>query len=123
MDPVKRKIDNAEQALKRFQDILTLPPNDVVRDSAILRFTLSVETAWKAARAVIMQLEGPERLTLASPKPIVRESRIAGLLTEAQAEAALDMMNDRNLTVHTYEEEKANELFSRLPGHAALIES
>ena len=33
------------------------------------------------------------------------------------------MMNDRNLTVHTYDEEKANELFSRLPAHAALIES
>jgi nucleotidyltransferase substrate binding protein (TIGR01987 family) len=122
MDPVERKLDNAEQALRRFQEILARPTDDVIRDSAILRFTLSVETAWKAARTVIVSRTGPEKLTSASPKPIVRESQIAGLLTEAQAEAALEMMNDRNLTTHTYDQEKANELFSRLPAHADLIE-
>ena len=66
---------------------------------------------------------GPERLTSASPKAMVRESQVAGFLTEEQAEAAIEMMNDRNLTVHTYDEEKANELFSRLPSHTALIEA
>ncbi|HYD68807.1 nucleotidyltransferase substrate binding protein [Azospirillum sp.] len=123
MDPVERKVDTAEQALRRFQEILGHPADDVVRDSAILRFTLSVETAWKAARAVIVHRSGPEKLTSASPKPIVRESQIAGFLTEAQAEAALKMMDDRNLTIHTYDEAKAEELFSRLPAHATLIDS
>lgn len=122
MDPVERKLSNAEQALQRFREILAQPANDVVRDSAILRFTLSVETAWKAARAFIVHASGPEKLTSASPKPIVRESQIAGLLTEAQAVEALAMMDDRNLTVHTYDEEKANALYSRLPAHADLID-
>jgi len=123
MDPVERKIENAEKALRRFQEVLAHPSDDVVRDSAILRFTLAVETAWKAARTVIAHDRGPERLTSASPKAIVRESQIAGLLTEEQAEAAIGMMNDRNLTVHTYDEETANELFSRLPDRAALIQA
>jgi len=122
MDPVERKLDNAGQALRRFQEILTRPADDVVRDSAILRFTLATETAWKAARAMIAD-RAPERLTSASPKAIVRESQIAGLLTEAQAEAAIAMMNDRNLTVHTYDEDTAKALFSRLPDHATLLES
>lgn len=123
MDPLERKLDNARLALQRFQEILKRPADDIVRDSAILRFTLATETAWKAARAVIAERAGPERLTSASPKAVVRESQIAGLLTEAQPEAALGMMNDRNLTVHTYDEKKADELFSRLPGHAALIDA
>lgn len=122
MDPVERKLGNAEQALGRLQEVLARPKDDVVRDSAILRFTLAVETAWKAARAVIADQAGPERLTSASPKAVARESQIAGFLDESQAEAVIAMMNDRNLTVHTYDEEKANALFSRLPEHATLIE-
>ncbi|AWU93566.1 nucleotidyltransferase substrate binding protein [Azospirillum ramasamyi] len=123
MDKVDRKLDTARQALGRLQDVLNRPVDDVVRDSAILRFTLATETVWKAARSVIADETGAERLTSASPKAMVRESQIAGFLTEEQAEAAMAMMNDRNLTVHTYDEEKANELFSRLPAHAALIEA
>ncbi|SMF75771.1 nucleotidyltransferase substrate binding protein, HI0074 family [Azospirillum oryzae] len=123
MDKVSRKLDIASQALARLQEVLALPVDEVVRDSAILRFTLATETVWKAARSVIVDQMGAERLNSASPKAMVRESQIAGFLTEEQAEAAMRMMNDRNLTVHTYDEEKAEELFSRLPAHAALIES
>lgn len=121
MDPVIRKLDNAEKALQRFQEILEHPASEVIRDSAILRFAVAVETAWKAARAVIDARVGPERLTSAGPKPVVRESQIAGLLTETQAEAAIRMINDRNLTVHVYDEAVAIALFARLPAHAALI--
>lgn len=123
MDKVSRKLEIARQALARLQEVLARPVDDVVRDSAILRFTLATETVWKAARSAIADQMGAERLNSASPKAMVRESQIAGFLTEEQAEAAMGMMNDRNLTVHTYDEEKAEELFSRLPAHAALIES
>lgn len=123
METMNRKLDIAHQALTRLREVLARPADDVVRDSAILPFTLATETVWKAARSVIADQMGAERLNSASPKAMVRESQIAGFLTEEQTELALAMMNDRNLTVHTYDEEKAEELFSRLPAHAALIES
>ncbi|MGA1857488.1 nucleotidyltransferase substrate binding protein [Azospirillum sp. 11R-A] len=123
METMNRKLDTAYQALTRLKEVLARPADDVVRDSAILRFTLATETVWKAARSVIADQMGMERLNSASPKAMVRESQIAGFLTEEQTELALAMMNDRNLTVHTYDEEKAEDLFSRLPSHAALIES
>lgn len=123
METMNRKLDIAHQALARLREVLARPADDVVRDSAILRFTLATETVWKAARSVIADQMGAERLNSASPKAMVRESQIAGFLTEEQTELALAMMNDRNLTVHTYDEEKAEDLFSRLPAHAALIES
>jgi hypothetical protein len=33
----------------------------------------------------------------------------------------MDRVNDRNLTVHTYKEEFAVQLYSRLAGHATLL--
>lgn len=42
MDPVGRKLDNAEKALQRLQEILTHPASEIIRDSAILRFAVAV---------------------------------------------------------------------------------
>ncbi len=44
-----------------------------------------------------------------------------GVLDPAETAAALAMVDDRNLTVHTYHEEIAQAIFSRLPAHAALM--
>jgi hypothetical protein len=35
---------------------------------------------------------------------------------------ALDMARDRSLTVHTYNEEWANQIYSHLAAHADLME-
>lgn len=123
MDGVTERLDSTEQALARLRDSLAVAdPDDMVRDSAILRFALVVETAWKAARAVLLAQGGGDLLVSGQPKAMVRESVAAGWLTEAQGEAALRMINDRNLTVHTYDQERAQALFARLPGHAKLLE-
>ena len=55
-----------------------------------------------------------ERLSIAAPE--------AGLLTDADAAAALGMADDRNLTAHTYNESLAELIFSRLPRHLVLME-
>jgi len=34
----------------------------------------------------------------------------------------MDMIRDRNLTVHTYNQELADQIYSRLPAYATLIE-
>jgi hypothetical protein len=62
-----------------------------------------------------------------APSTIERDSAIracheAGLLQSAQAEQALAMADDRNLTAHTYNEGLAEAIFKRLPGHLATLE-
>lgn len=122
MDGVTERLDSAEQALERLREALSITdPDDMVRDYAILRFTLAIETAWKAARAVLVAQGGGELFVSGQPKAMVRESVAAGWLTEAQGEAALRMVNDRNLTVHTYNQDRAQALFTRPPGHAELL--
>jgi uncharacterized protein YutE (UPF0331/DUF86 family) len=44
-----------------------------------------------------------------------------GILDLADVSRALAMVDDRNITVHTYNEVVAAAIFGRLPGHAELI--
>ena len=47
----------------------------------------------------------------------------AGVLSAAEAEQALAMADDRNLTAHTYNEGLAGAIFKRLAGHLAVLEA
>jgi hypothetical protein len=44
------------------------------------------------------------------------------LLDEGDCRQALDMTDDRNLTVHTYNESLAMTIFGRLAEHARVID-
>ena len=59
---------------------------------------------------------------LAFPREVVRASCEGGLLPEADAATALQMVTDRNLAVHTYAEALAAELAQRLPRHLEVLE-
>lgn len=46
-----------------------------------------------------------------------------GLLSEVETRSVLMMVDDRNLTVHTYNEGLARDIFGRLSGHLELLET
>ena len=120
MDPrTLERLSDARSALDRFQEVLATGAADpITRDAAITRFTFTLEIVWRAARAVLLDRFGLDRLQLGGPKAIVRECRGAGLLRDDQAADLLRMIDDRNLIAHTYKEPLAVALFDRLPGHA-----
>lgn len=53
---------------------------------------------------------------------MIRAAFQAGLLDEPEARQALAMLQDRNLTVHTYNEALARALFARLQDYAVLMD-
>jgi nucleotidyltransferase substrate binding protein (TIGR01987 family) len=119
VERVKRRLEMAERALATLAEVVAIEkPSAIERDAAIQRFEYTVEACWKAAQAVLSERYG---VALASPKPVVRACAQNSLLTEEAARAALAMMDDRNLTSHTYNEEVAAAIHSRLPGHTALL--
>jgi hypothetical protein len=79
-----------------------------------------LKALWKAAQAYLRQQEGVES---GSPKSVVRACYQGGLLSEEQARAAMEATEDRNLSVHTYNEQLAEAIFARIPGHARLMEN
>ena len=73
---------------------------------------------WKAAQAYLRVVEG---LDIASPKGVIRTCRELGLLAEAETAQCLKMADDRNLTVHTYNEPLALAIYERILGHRYLL--
>lgn len=124
MARLRERIDSAEKALARLDEALAITrPTLLDRDGAIQRFEFTFEAVWKAAKDYLLAIEG---IDTASPKGVIRYCREVGLLTDEEAREALNMADDRNLTVHTYNEPLAAAIFSRLPQYrrimAALLE-
>lgn len=119
MERLNQRLAVARRALATLEELTVIGrPTKVERDAAIQRFEYTVEAVWKAAQAVLAETFG---LELASPKPVIRACVQNGLLSEDDARNALVMIDDRNLTAHTYNEDVAQAIHSRLEGHAALL--
>ena len=102
MERLKVRLAIARQALDTVMGILQEPKTPIVRDASIQRFEYTFEAAWKTAQLYLKTEEG---LELGSPKAVIRSSMQVGLLSEEQTRTALQMADDRNLTVHTYNED------------------
>ncbi|WLR51895.1 HI0074 family nucleotidyltransferase substrate-binding subunit [Bacillus tianshenii] len=119
MERLYQRIVSAEKALSSFQQLVVLNnPNDVERDASIQRFEFSFEACWKAAKQYLNDIEG---IDVPSPKGVIRSLRETSILTAEETIAGLTMVNDRNLTVHTYNEEVAIKIHSHLEEYYQLL--
>ena len=118
MDLLEKKITDAAKAFNTFQEVLHEPYSKISRDAAIQRFEYTVEAVWKCLQLFLREREG---LECYSPKACFREARGAGLLSEEETMKALEMIDDRNLTSHTYQEQLADNIFKRLNDHAKIM--
>jgi uncharacterized protein YutE (UPF0331/DUF86 family) len=83
-----------------------------------LRLVYTFEAVWKTAALVLHLREG---IAVGSPKATIRACRRAGLLADDDAEDALKLADERNLTVHMYREEIGKIIASHLKNHASLL--
>jgi nucleotidyltransferase substrate binding protein (TIGR01987 family) len=101
---------NYSKAVVRLREVLDADvSNDIVYDAAIQRFEFTYELAWKLMKAY---LEFSGRVEVNSPRSAFKEAFAAGLIING--ETWIDMIQDRNLTVHTYDEKTAIEIFGRI---------
>ncbi len=119
MERLKQRIQIANKAIKTLDELLGIEsPNAIERDALIQRFEYSFEAIWKTVKMFLNIVEGVEAN---SPKAVVRASMETGLFDEEMARQALLMVDDRNLTSHTYNEKLAQQILSRIPQHAAVL--
>ena len=120
MERLTERLAVASRALERLQQITELPQiGEIERDAVIQRFEFTFEAVWKAAQFHLLKVEG---LDVASPKAAIRACREVGLLDEQEAMQALRMADDRNLTVHTYNEQLAEQILERIMGYQVLLD-
>ena len=104
------------KSVERLREILRAEKTVANRDSAIKRFEFTTELAWKLIQVFFRE----QKIICRSPKECLREAYRFGLI--ADDERWLQMIDDRNITVHTYNETTADEVYSRLSMYPELFE-
>lgn len=106
------------QAVARLEEVLKMKTSDVIKDSAIQRFEFSLDLAWKTLKAFLEEKNG---ILVNSPKEAFREAFRQGLIE--YEENWLTMVDLRNQTVHTYNQDLADKIYSQLPIFLPLFKS
>lgn len=117
---IRLKVEDYHRALLRLQTALEKEADldDMYLDATIHRFEFCFELAWKLMKAVL-EYEGVEAN---SPRSSIREGWKQGLISDA--EAWLDMMEKRNLSSHTYDENVAWDIYHEVrERYANLLEA
>src|SRR3989338_485159 len=96
-------------AVERLDEVLKVKKTDIIRDSAITRFELCFDLAWKAVKAFLEEKKG---FRCASPKDCFREAYRQGLIDYSNL--WMKETDWRNAAVHTYSEKLADQLFEKL---------
>ena len=104
------------KALGRLEEALAEPPSPLVRDACIQRFEFSFELGWKAIKENLKQ----QGLECQSPKSCLREAFRQGWIDDENA--GIVLLDDRNLTSHTYDEELAEVIYKRLQQHLSFMQ-
>ncbi|MBU6414641.1 HI0074 family nucleotidyltransferase substrate-binding subunit [Patescibacteria group bacterium] len=104
------------EALERFQEVLQQEKTEFIRDSAIKRFEIVFDLAWKTLKA-FLETQG---IPCVSPKTCFREAHRAGLIE--YDEIWMKLVDERNYTAHTYKEAFAENIYQKLPQALAAFQ-
>lgn len=101
-----------QSAVRRLDEVLRedASANDAFIDASIQRFEFCFELGWKTLKRFLKN----EGITTASPRDTLQEAFKLGWLPEGDKFWS-DMIEDRNLTSHTYQQKTAMEVYQSLP--------
>ena len=107
---------------KAIDDLKTLEDKRYVehlRNSKIQSLKFSVDTLWKFLRLYFAKAEGKE--IKPTPKAVFRYCLQADITNKNETELLLEMVDDRNLSSHTYHEDLAETLNENIEEYYELM--
>lgn len=104
------------QMVKKLAEVLSLEKSEIQRDSAIKRFELCFDLAWK----VIKIASRREGLECYSPRECFKIAFQLKLID--YEDDWFKMIEARNLAVHLYAEEYAEQIYTQLPRYLKLLQ-
>jgi nucleotidyltransferase substrate binding protein (TIGR01987 family) len=111
-EQTQRVLSSLEELVSKYSENQT---DVILRDALIQRFEYSTETFWKYLKAY---LQTEHNLSANSPREVIRTGLTAKLYSEETSQELLQMLDDRNLTSHTYVEELAESIAHRIPDYS-----
>lgn len=110
-EKVELSLLNFLSALKQLEKFTAMPvENDRDKAGVIQAFEFTFELAWKTIQKAVEK----QGLQAGSPKLAFKAAFQVGWIQEAEQADWIKLLEDRNLTSHTYQEELANEIFQRI---------
>lgn len=113
-----RSLEQLESALQKLAEALAVPRDaPLAIDGTIQRFEFTIELYWK----VLKRLLEAEGIQAATPREALRRAFQAGWIDDE--EAWLEMLQNRNLTSHTYNEALAGQVYDAIRRDFAVLEA
>ena len=115
-------IKKLSSALGRLEEAVAAPPSSIQSDAVLQRFEFTFELCWKALRIYLVESEG---IDVSSPKGTLKAAFRQGLIKGPEEQQFLQMLEDRTMSTHVYDERESLEIFARgrdahLPAMKAL---
>lgn len=106
-----QKYENYKKALKKLEELSEKKTieSDVLRDALIQRYEFTFELVWKFLKAY---LEDQGIQNINSPKSVLKAAFSEELIFEE--DIWLNMLKDRNLTSHIYDEKTAINISEKI---------
>lgn len=103
----EKALASLERAITRTQ---AAPNDEELRDCVIQRFEYTYELSWKMLKRQLEQdVPNPAEIDTMGFKDLLREGAVRGLVDNL--EAWFEYRSQRNITSHTYNTEKANQVY------------
>jgi nucleotidyltransferase substrate binding protein (TIGR01987 family) len=110
LENIKEKYNSFSKSVDRLSDVLRRDKeDDIVIDAVIQRFEFTYELTWKLLK-LILSYRGI--VEVRSPRETFKESFASGIITEGNI--WIEMLEDRNITSHTYDEEEAEKVYENV---------
>jgi nucleotidyltransferase substrate binding protein (TIGR01987 family) len=103
-------LEDFERILTKLDEVLRLEKTEINRDSAIQRFEIAVDLAWKTLKTYLEEYKG---IICRSPKGYFREAFSQGIID--YDDYWIKIVDFRNQTTHLYSEALADKIYEELP--------
>lgn len=117
---LKQALSKLEDVIQHFESAKSVHDKEILRDSLIKRFEFCFDLFWKVLKEVLRDQYG---LEIASPKKVFMELFTQKIYDQEIFNALLAMTDDRNATVHIYDESTAHDIAQRVPSYYKLMKN
>jgi nucleotidyltransferase substrate binding protein (TIGR01987 family) len=108
----KQRFENLQSAYGKLQEAIKvneqMPKNDLIKMALIKGFEMTFELSWKTMKD-FLNYNG---IDVKLPREIIKQAFANDIITDGQL--WIDMLEDRNLMTHSYDEQRANLAISHI---------
>lgn len=107
-----QRFENLHSVFKRLQEAINvhqqMPDNDLIKMAVVKAFEMTFELSWKTMKDFLVY----NGIDVKLPRDIIKQAFANDMIEDGQL--WIDMLENRNLMTHTYDEERANEAIQHI---------